>query len=199
MAGAIRTEKNGAAEHKRELRAEIRRREAALPEEYLKASGAAICERLWELPEFQKAGTVFVFVGCGAEIDTSDLIERMLSAGKRVLVPRCEAKGIMHAYEIKSLSELSPGSYGIPEPSGGAKKADPAEIGFCIVPCLSCDREGYRLGHGGGYYDRYLEQVHVPRTVICRERLMLDSVPHEAHDLRMNLVVTETQICTIKY
>lgn len=207
MAGEIIEEKNAAAnsaadpdsavKRKKELRAEIRRRESVLPQDYLKTAGEEICRRIWELPGFEAAECIFVFVGTGAEIDTSGLIEALITAGKRVFVPRCESKGIMHAYEIRGLSELVSGSYGIPEPAAGLDPVDPSEIAFSIVPCLSCDREGYRLGHGGGYYDRYLEKVQTPRAVICREELMLESVPHEEHDLRMDFVVTERDIYRI--
>ncbi|MDO4265518.1 MAG: 5-formyltetrahydrofolate cyclo-ligase [Eubacteriales bacterium] len=192
MAGEIIGEKK--KELKKELRAEIRRREAELSPDYLKEAGEKICRRIWELPGFDAAEQVFVFVGTGAEIDTSGLIGALFAAGKRVFVPRCAAKGIMHAYEIRDLSELVPGSYGIPEPPAAYEPVDPSEISFAIVPCLSCDREGYRLGHGGGYYDRYLEHVRAPRAVICREKLMLEHIPHEEHDLKMDFVVTEQAV-----
>ena len=81
---------------------------------------------------------------------------------------------------------------------------EPCEIDFGVIPCVSCDMEGHRLGHGGGYYDRYLELAEkqvkslakkcFPRAVICRERLMTAKVPAEATDQKMDFVVNENKI-----
>ena len=67
----------------------------------------------------------------------------------------------------------------------------PEAIDFAFIPCISCDRSGRRLGHGGGYYDRYLEKTHCVKAALCREELLVDEIPVEEHDLRMDFVISE--------
>ena len=107
-------------EEKQQLRAIVRRLEAALTPEYKAKSGRAIVRRLLAMPEYQEAQTVFCFVGTTCEIDTRPILEDILSAGKTLCVPRCTAPGHMEPRQITDLSQLSPGAYGILEPSDDA-------------------------------------------------------------------------------
>lgn len=157
------------------------------------AGDAAICKRVLGLEAYKKAEVLFCFVGTAEEIDTSMILEQAWSEGKRVAVPKCRAKGVMDAYEVSSFAELSAGSYGILEPREGAKMISPEEIDFAILPCLACDRKGYRLGHGGGYYDRYLEGTEFETAVVCRERLLLEQTPVGQFDRRADWVITERE------
>ncbi len=75
----------------------------------------------------------------------------------------------------------------------GRPEALPEEIDLAIVPCVAADRRGFRLGHGGGYYDRYLGKLHCPRICLCRGRALLECVPAEEFDLRMDMILTEEE------
>ena len=81
--------------------------------------------------------------------------------------------------------------FGIPEPDGTARLLRPREINLMIVPCIAADRQGYRLGHGGGYYDRYLANTTGITVCLCRERLLQANLPHDALDRRVDIVLTE--------
>ncbi len=181
-------------DEKERQRREIRKRIAALGAEYCRAADEAIRGKLISLREFQEAGCIFCFVGAGWEIDTVPLIRTALRMGKRVAVPRCVGEGEMEAYEITSLEELRPGRYGIAEPEPSCRPVSAAEIDLAILPCLSCDAEGRRLGHGGGYYDRYLAGTDFVTAAVCRKKLLLEKVCTEPHDRRADLVVTEEEI-----
>lgn len=157
-----------------------------------------ICEALLSLPVYQKAKTVFCFVSMPEEIDTGFFLQRAWLDGKRVVVPRCGQKGVMAAYEVSSLDDLETGQYGIREPKAYCALVAPEEIDFGVIPCLSCDREGFRLGHGGGYYDRYLEGMDFPTAVICREALLLEKTAIEPFDTQMDWVITENEILSVK-
>ncbi|WP_419574139.1 5-formyltetrahydrofolate cyclo-ligase, partial [Ruminococcus sp.] len=112
------------------------------------------------LAEYKNADTIFCYVSTEKEINTIPLLQEILDSGKRLGVPKCTGKGIMDAYEIQNLEQLKIGSYGILEPGEECDIIlDPTEIQFAIIPCISCNRKGERLGHGGGYYDRYLEKM----------------------------------------
>ena len=98
----------------------------------------------------------------------------------------------LNEYKIHSLQELYPGAYGILEPKEDPERLiQPEAIDFAFIPCISCDRSGRRLGHGGGYYDRYLEKTHCVKAALCREELLVDEIPVEEHDLRMDFVISE--------
>lgn len=175
-------------------REEIRRRMNTLTPEYCLASDALICRSIQMLPEYQNASCIFCYISVGKEISTKAILKDAWASGKRVAVPRCTSKGIMNLFEIHSAKDLEPGSYQIPEPKSYCTPVNPSEPGFAIVPCLSCDRKRNRLGHGGGYYDRYLADAAFPTAAVCREKLLLDHVCCEIHDQPVDFVITETAI-----
>ena len=178
-------------QRKKELRRQINEKIDQLGEAYCRQADAAICQHIIELPDYQSAGTVFCFVGTQREICTNPILQDALTQGKRLGVPRCIAKGKMEVFQIKSLDDLQEGSYGILEPKPECPKIPPQEIDFGVIPCVSCDRQGHRLGHGGGYYDRYLQNCGFPMAVICREELLCDEIPTMEHDIHIQFVVTE--------
>jgi len=176
---------------KKALRKQVNEKISALDTAYCREADRAICQRIIDLPQYQQATAVFCFVGTDREIDTTLLLRHALESGKRLGVPRCIAKGEMEVFEIRSLEELEPGQYGILEPKASCPRIDPGEIRFGVIPCVSCDRMGHRLGHGGGYYDRYLEKAGFSTAVICRERILCDAIPKMEHDVDIDFVVTE--------
>jgi 5-formyltetrahydrofolate cyclo-ligase len=157
-------------------------------------SAAAIRGQVEALPEYQRAGTVFAFVGAKWEIDTKELLRNALAAGKRVAVPLCVGPGIMEARLISGLDELAPGAYGIPAPLASCPVCPPAEIDFAVIPCVACDRAGRRLGQGGGYYDRFLAGAAFTKAAICRDIGLVDRIPAEPRDHPVDCVVTETAV-----
>ena len=176
---------------KKELRHLVAQREAQLDAAYLKESEAAIAAFVLTLPEYERAGTVFCFVSMGREVETRPILLHALAAGKRVGVPLCTGKGIMEIRRITGLGDLVPGFYGIMEPRQECPVMEAEQIDFALIPCVSCDKKGRRLGHGGGYYDRYLEHATFAAATVCRERLICDEVPVEAHDIAIKTIVTE--------
>lgn len=179
------------SEEKKKLRAQIKQRAAELTADDIAQSNRDIVQNILRHPFYAAAKTIFCFVGTAEEIDTTPLILQALADGKRVAVPLCVARGVMEAREIKSLADLKTGTYGILEPAPDSPVVPPAEIKFGVLPCVSCDRQGNRLGHGGGYYDRFLRQADFPRVLLCREHLLCREIPTEPHDIRIRHVITE--------
>lgn len=182
------------AEQKRCLRTEVRRMERQLTNEYRQQSTDKIVASVKKLPEYQAAHCIFCFVGTKREIDTRTLLQDILSQGKRLCVPLCVEDGIMELREITSLTQLAPGAYGILEPATDTKKVQLQEIDLSVIPCVSCDREGHRLGQGGGYYDRLFAQETSSAVMLCREQLLSVSIPTEPFDQIFPCVVTETGV-----
>jgi len=177
---------------KRELRKVIKERITLFSVAERQASDAFLFERVLALPEFRSANTIFCYVGAEGEINTLPILQEILVAGKILAVPKCISKGVMNAYPIRSLAELQPGKYGILEPISSRPAIEPANIDLCFVPCLTCSKDGKRLGYGGGYYDRYLAQAYFFKIALCRTSLLLDDIPVEEHDVRMDLVITDS-------
>lgn len=178
-------------EEKQTLRQMIRRQIAALSPEYLRDAGRQIAARLSECPEYQQAETVLGFVSMKTEVNMLPFLRQTLEDGKRLAVPLCTAPGCMEACLIHGMDDLRPGSYGILEPRPECPRLDPLKIDFAVVPCVACDRLGNRLGHGGGYYDRYLARYAGPAAIVCPEVLLQSSIPVEPLDRPASMVVTE--------
>lgn len=178
-------------EEKKALRLAASRRALAFTEEYIAASNAAITEKLLALPEYAAAQTVFTYVSVGREADTRAFITAALEAGKRVCVPLCFDGGRMEARVITSLSQLRPARLGLLEPCDTAPRVPPGELQLAVAPCVAADMQNMRLGHGGGYYDRFLPHVSCPVICLCRARLVWPRLPAGPFDLRVSRVLTE--------
>ena len=181
-------------EEKQKLRQTVRRLEAELPPSYQTKSSAAIAARLRSMPAYQAAETVFCFVGVGAEVDTRPLLKDALATGKRLCVPLCTGPGRMELRQIADLAQLVPGAYGIPAPLESCPAVPVDGVDFAVIPCLTCSHSGRRLGHGGGYYDRFLSQYRGGAVLLCRERLIREEIPVESHDLPVPWVLTERSL-----
>ncbi|MDR0843236.1 MAG: 5-formyltetrahydrofolate cyclo-ligase [Acidobacteriota bacterium] len=175
------------------LRKEWMGKEAGLPEDYAVESNVGIMRNLFSLPEFQRAQKILFFYSIWHEPYTHEMMRRALTLGKTVALPRTYPKGVMTARQIACLEELTPSKFGIPEPPEIAPLLEPEELDFIVVPSITFDREGYRLGHGAGYYDIYIPQTHAFTCGIARERMLVPCVPREAHDVRVHGIVTENE------
>lgn len=164
---------------------------AQLPFRYREAADRAIARHLLALPEYRSAEAVFCFVSAGREIDTRPILEQTLADGKMLCVPLCVADGIMELRAIRDLKELFPGAYGILEPPADSPALSPDQIDLAVIPCVTCSREGRRLGRGGGYYDRFLAHYRGAAVLLCRERLLRQEIPFGVHDYPIPWVLTE--------
>ena len=143
------------------------------------------------MPEYQEAQTVFCFIGTAHEINTRPILEHILSSGKTLCVPLCTAPGIMEPRQITDLHQLLPGAHAIPEPPANAPLVVVDAIDFAILPCVTCNVLGQRLGHGCGYYDHFLSQYRGGTVLLCREQLLRQEIPVEPHDYPVLWVLTE--------
>ena len=178
-------------EEKQQLRRTMRALESGLSARYKEESSRAIAGHLLAMPEYQEAGTVFCFVGTDREIDTRPILEDILAAGKRLCVPLCTGKGIMELRQVTDLRQLVPGAYGILEPPADSPLVSVDEVDFAVLPCLTCNHLGQRMGQGGGYYDRFLSHYRGGTVLLCREKLIREEIPLEPHDYPVPWVLTE--------
>lgn len=146
--------------------------------------------RFRALPQVEQAHGILLFYGVGDEPDTLPLILDLLQCGKRVALPRCLSAGQMEARFITERADLTQYHYGIPEPGISCPLAAPMDLDVALIPHLCCDRDGYRLGHGGGYYDRWLETYSGLTVALCPADRLVEYVPREPHDRPVQLVLT---------
>ena len=160
----------------------------ALGDEQRGAYSAALCERLLNVPEVRAAKTVLSYRALPDEADPAAL-ERKLDA--RIAYPLCLSEGGMEARV--PTGALRPGPYGILEPDPEASLlVPPEEIELVLAPCVAFDAQRRRLGHGAGYYDRYLPRCnHACVIAVAFEVQRLERVVTDERDVRMDLIVTE--------
>ena len=179
---------------KTELRKQWMEREGSLSKSYITKSNAGISRNIFGLREFQGAETVLFFYSIWNEPDTHEMIRHAFDLGKTIALPRTYPKGIMKARKIAGFDELTPTRFGIPEPHESAPEISPDNLDFIVVPAVAFDRDGYRLGHGAGYYDKYLSSTCAFTCGITREKMLVRRVPREKYDVPVKCIVTENEI-----
>jgi|GEM_PF-69683 len=189
--GSRRREELARREEKAALRKVIRRQRRALDPEARRAWDASIRQQVLDMEAYKKAETVFCFVSYGGEPETREILEDVLKQGKRLCVPRCMENGIMEAVVLDSLDGLEKGMYGIMEPKSGLPTVPFEAIDFAVVPALAFTADGTRLGQGGGYYDRFMEQTPAFTCGICYGQFVLGHIPTEHFDQKVQAVVCE--------
>ena len=176
-----------------ELRAAIRTRIASLSEKERAAESRTLCRTLLTLLS-EDVRVLAAYMSLPDELDLRPLLEEYLAKGKKVFLPRFENGGLVFR-EVKDLGVLSRGALNILEPPVTAPLLKPAELTHVLVPGRAFDRSGNRLGRGNGGYDLWIpkQREKNPHTVfygVCFECQLVSEVPVEAHDARMDAVVT---------
>lgn len=179
---------------KKKARDLIKEKASALSCEYKAGADSAIKKFITDSDFFKKAESVFIYLNTPAEPATNEIISAALKAGKRVSVPVCFEKGTMKAFEIFPDSTFSKNRYGIWEPNEQRAEVLPNEIDLAIIPCLSCTKDGIRLGHGAGYYDRFLAKGNMTKAVLCYVELISDELPCDRFDTAADFVITEETV-----
>ncbi len=194
-------------ELKYKLRKEVLKKRIALTEKEIKEKSLIIKERLFHLKEFKNAELIMFYFNFKNEVATWEMMEEAISLGKKVALPKTSMRGGIKPYLIFNLKEdLVPGLFGIPEPKAGAEKeVNPHEIDMVIVPGIVFDRYGHRVGFGRGFYDRFLRSISPQageseatsrpfRVGLGFELQIVDTIPADSYDERVDMVITETRI-----
>ena len=141
---------------KAELRKKILQEMKALSQEQKQAMDRTLTERFLHHPFYQEAKTIATYLSFPHEFQTQELIEQALKDGKKVLIPKTYPQRRME-FVVYDPQQLAKTSFGLLEPQGDLEVVEPSQIDLIHVPGLAFTTEGYRIGYGGGYYDRYLE------------------------------------------
>ncbi len=183
---------------KAELRAKLLAEREAIPPEKRQSMSRAICDRAVSLSGFRLAETILLYAPKPVEVDVTPIAEAAWEMGKSVAYPRCHRPEDSFAYMtyhiIKSPDELHPGSFGLLEPDEDAPLYEPQSDkrgSLAFAPAIAFDRAGYRLGYGGGYYDRFFNAYSGSVIGVIFSDFIVPSLPHGRYDIRAGLIITE--------
>lgn len=187
--------------NKNELRKSYLKKRDELDSEFKYESDEKILKSLLGLKEYRHSNTIMCFVSFRSEVDTRDFIEESLRRGKRVVVPVVKKDdNTLILCEIKSFLELKSGYMGILEPEiRGDNIVDPTAIDICIVPGAVFDNYGYRVGYGGGYYDRLIPRFRddTIKIGVCYDIQRVEKLSPDEYDQKVDMIITEKEILTI--
>jgi 5-formyltetrahydrofolate cyclo-ligase len=163
-----------------------------------RAMSHIIAENLFNQPEYINAVAILFYAAFGSEVPTQRIMEKSLADGKTVVLPITDtASNKLILRKVNNLSCLVKNKFGIPEPDPA--NTDPFEardIDLVLVPGIVFDEKGWRIGYGGGYYDRFLSRLEpdVPWLAIAFEIQIVPEIPSESHDLPVDKIITEKRI-----
>lgn len=175
---------------KQALRKAMRDMRRALSPDAQAQAARDAAARLAGFASYTRADSVMAYMACRGELSLGPVIGDLLARGKTLLLPRCDAPGVITARRIERLEQLVPGAYGLMEPGEDSEVFPPESIDLVFVPGTAFDRHGGRLGQGGGYYDRFLEKTNAVRVGVCHGFAVIGRAPQEAHDQKMDCILT---------
>lgn len=176
---------------KKELRKHFIELRNGFDDDYRVFADRTIASKLFGLSEFVYSEIILIYVSVGNEVDTRLIIEKSLELGKTVAVPYCKNNGMFFCV-INSFNDLVCTQFGIPT-ADPEKSVIISDFGnaLCVVPALSFDLNGNRLGYGGGYYDRFLADKHINSVGLCRRKQLSYFLPAEEYDVKIKTVINE--------
>ena len=180
---------------KQEIREQYKAIRAAIPGAARAAKSESMCRLFLASEDYAAADCIFAFLPFGAEIDTQSILADAWARGKRVAVPVTKAGGQMDFVALGGINGLVISKFGVPEPREGAIVLPGAET-LMLVPGVAFGRDGFRVGYGKGFYDRYLARVmeetpRFPRIGIGFYEQITDSVPHDDYDIALDRLLTD--------
>lgn len=189
------------SEDQQSIKAEVRQaclcQRTSIGEKERESKSLIIQQKLMDLPEFQSAQTVMLFLNFREEVETTAMAEAIIAGEKKLVLPRCAPHSKLLPIEVRDLNQdIEPGAYGIREPKLTLGVVEPSDIDLIVVPGSGFDLQGNRLGYGGGYYDRFFMLLNplIPKIALAFECQIIPNVPVDKHDAKMTMLITENGV-----
>ena len=183
---------------KKLIRERMHKQRNSLSFEEVREKSKKIKDTLFSLSYIKESNKIMTYVSFKNEVSTIDIINELLKMGKEIIVPICDTKDYtLIPSRILSMDELSVSYFGIMEPKEPfIRPVEPKDIDVILVPGLAFDRNRNRLGHGKGFYDRFLRGVKddAIKIALAYDFQILDSIPAEDWDIPMDLIITNKGI-----
>lgn len=174
---------------KKDIRKTILQSRQALSKEEVYQKSNLIFQTLKECSEYRNAELLYLYMDFKNEVMTRDIIEDAYKLGKKIAIPKIE-ENEMHFYYLEQMEDAKTGYFGIREPKSLERVTD--SQGIMITPGIAFDLQGYRIGYGKGFYDRYLHTNPVSKKIaIAFEVQIVEAIPYDTHDIPMNIIITE--------
>lgn len=176
---------------KNELRDRLKKRRATVKKENRLQWDNLIKKHLQEWDKYQKVERIMVYLSFNWEINTGPIVEDLWQAGKEVFVPVVDKPtGALIPTAYARETTMTAADFGILEPVGSAT-IDPSSLDLVLVPGLAFTKEGYRIGYGGGYYDRFLKTTQALRVGLCYSEFLVPKLPLDTWDKPVHFIATE--------
>jgi 5-formyltetrahydrofolate cyclo-ligase len=185
------------SDQKRYWRSIVKQKQESMSAEHRIRLSQMMCGKLMNSRMWHDSTQVALYYGVGQEVHTEPLLAAGWSEGKRMYLPKTNPRQhTLTFYEVERMQDTEVVYFGLREPRPDAsKKLQPKRLDLIVVPGLVFDKFGYRIGYGAGYYDRFLPLVPdpVPRIALAFQQQVLteDVLPAEAHDIPVDLIITE--------
>ncbi|MEK4700414.1 5-formyltetrahydrofolate cyclo-ligase [Solibacillus sp. FSL R7-0668] len=178
---------------KKQLRNSVLQQLNNMPYQQYRERSYAIAQNLLQQSAIIQATTIGITLSNKPEVDTSFIIEQLWKMNKKVAVPKCNASDrTMQFYEIDTFAQTERAYQNILEPIPAlCEPVEKQQMDVIIVPGVVFDKRGYRIGFGGGYYDRYLQHYTGMKIALAFEEQVINEVPRESHDLPVHIIVGE--------
>ena len=185
--------------HKIEIRKQHLERRSKISLDVRAFRDRKICNNILSSAAYRYADIILLYYPVKGEVDVLPVMEAALASGKKVAFPRCrEQDRSMKFHYVSSVADFEKGTYGLREPIASLPVFDPLTDGqkkvLCIVPAVVYDRKGYRIGYGGGYYDRFFGIFKPASIGVAYEEFIVKTVPHGRYDISVDVVVSERGI-----
>lgn len=176
---------------KARLRKQLLDQRDALSPDFIKIASNKIQENLRKVEYYRTARILGAYHSVGSEVRTQEILKEILNAGKELALPKVEKNDLVFR-KITSFSDLEAGNFSVMEPKDRCETLKNIEV--ILVPAIAITRDGYRLGYGFGYYDRYLNGKRSKKIALSYSKQVVKSIPHDSHDVKVDCIITEDEV-----
>lgn len=160
----------------------------ALSPDFIKISSVKIHDRLRKLEAYRNSKVIGAYYAIGSEVKTQDIISEALNQGKTIALPRVVKKDLVFM-KIKGEDDIEIGNFSVMEPKERCPVVE--KLDMILVPAIALTHEGYRLGYGFGFYDKYLNGKKMPKISLSYAKQVVKLFPHDNHDIKVDYIITE--------
>jgi len=159
--------------------------------DFIKITSKEIQDNLRKVELYRTAKTIGAYYSIGSEVRTQDILQEILNAGKELALPKVIKNDLVFK-KISNFSDLEQGNFSVMEPKDKCEIVKNLDV--VIVPAIALSRDGFRLGYGFGYYDRFLHGKKSTTIALSYAKQVIKSFTHDVHDVKMNFIVTEDRV-----
>jgi 5-formyltetrahydrofolate cyclo-ligase len=178
---------------KQYLRRKFKKLRDSLPIAYQRSASEKIAKKVLALPEIKRAQTIGLYLSKGSEVRTFSIVKNLLQLKKTVAVPKVYKKSMhLHFHIIRSLKDCCLGMFNILEPLSRCPRIDPKKMQVLLIPGIVFDKQGYRLGYGKGFYDRFIKKHQHDLTLgLTYRKTLIQRLPRQKTDISVHRVMTD--------